>query len=215
MTDWVEYYRTADKLRFPSETLVRLLKGPYIDGMPKDLRGLKVLEVGCGSGNNLIMLTQLGMDVCATEISDEILNGLDPKLIECRAWRGRNTSLGGPDNYFDMVVSWNVLHYESTEADIIKAIAEYARVLRPGGRLLLSTTGPQHPIRETAHRTGNLRHEITLEGDFRRGTTQCFFSIEDLYNYFDKNFKDVRTGRDTLNLFGEILDWFILTAVKP
>ena len=213
MTDWVEYYRTADKLRFPSETLVRLLKGLYIEGMPKDLRGLKVLEVGCGSGNNMVMMNQLGMDVYGTEIDEEIVN--KASLIPGDIRVGTNTNIGGPDNYFDFVVSWNVLHYETTEADIIKGIFEYRRVLKSGGRLILSTTGPQHPIRETAQRIGNLCHEITLDGDFRKGTIQCFFSQEDLHNYLSAAFINVRVGRTISHLFGHILDWWIVTAIKP
>ena len=206
--DWVEYYRTADKLRFPSETLVRLLKGPYIEGMPKDLRGLKVLEVGCGSGNNMVMMNQLGMETYGTEI-DESLFWSNTIHV------GTNTNLGGPDNHFDFLVSWNVLHYEVRESDIIKAIAEYARVLRPGGRLLLSTTGPLHPMRATALPFGGLRHKIALMNDFRCGTVQCFFEQDELREYFGRDFLNVKVGRTMSNLFGHTLDWFIVTAVKP
>ncbi len=49
---------------------------------------------------------------------------------------------------FNFLISWNVLHYEPTVEGIAARIAEYARALKPGDRLNLSTTGPDHKILE-------------------------------------------------------------------
>ncbi len=213
MADWNDYYKNSPdaQLQFPSETLVRLFARET-----RPLKGLSALEVGCGSGNNIGMMDKLGLNVWGVEISREICNltwEAHPEVIAVTP--GTNTKTGMVENTFDYLVSWNCLHYETNEKDIKAAIKEYARVLKPGGRLFLSTTGYGHPVRRTARHISGLKHEICLAGDMRKGDVQCFFEDEELDKYLSAEFEDVMVGRTTSYLFTENLDWLIATAVKP
>jgi 2-polyprenyl-3-methyl-5-hydroxy-6-metoxy-1,4-benzoquinol methylase len=221
---WAEEYRQATEnsrqLSYPTETLVRLFKGDYVPGMPKAFEGLRLCDVSCGIGNNAFFFCDLGLTVFATEIHEEICAQVrrsaeaSGRAIEVRI--GTNRNLPFEDDFFDFLVSWNVLHYENTEADIRQGIAEYARVLRPGGRLFISTTGPEHKILTGAITVAPHIYEIRRDDDFRKGERFFYFDAPNyIHHYFDPVFTDVQVGRIQDNLFTETLDWWLVTARKP
>ncbi len=104
-----------------------------------ELRGdERVLDVGCGTG---VLLERLGRAHPGLA-----LNGVDPAeamLEEARQRcgervplkQGEAEALPFGDDAFDVVVSVSALHYFS---DPRRAISEMARVLRPGGTLVVT-----------------------------------------------------------------------------
>jgi ubiquinone/menaquinone biosynthesis C-methylase UbiE len=109
--------------------------------------GMRVLEIGCGTGN---VITRAKRAHPAVE-----LVGIDPdpraltraqrkarRLNGVRFERGYAQQLPYRDNEFDRVLSSMMLHHVS---DDVKpdAVAEVFRVLRPGGRLHLVDLGGQ------------------------------------------------------------------------
>lgn len=203
----------------PSETLVRLLKGDYIPGLSKAYEGKKVLDVGFGDGTHLMFLGSLRMRLYGTEVSDEICTSVRGKLAEL-GYRadllvGTNRSLPFPDNEFDFLVSWNVLHYEDNETAIREALREYRRVLKPAGRFLISTTGPEHKILRNSETLGGHRYLIGREDDFRKGQVFFYFDAPNyIHYYFSECFSNVLVGRTHEFLFTETLDYFLVTGVK-
>jgi SAM-dependent methyltransferase len=92
------------------------------------------LDVGCGEGRFCRMLrargiTAIGID--PTEALLEVARGRDP---DGDYRLGRAEALAFPDASFDLVVSYLTL---IDIDDVAAAIAEMARVLRPGGNLLI------------------------------------------------------------------------------
>lgn len=221
--EWALAYKKlqedGSELLWPSETLVRLLKGSYISGLPKDYTDLKLIDVGCGNGNNLVFLIGLGLDCSAVEVTqglcDEIkekFNGLG-KEVDARCGSNRDLPFGADS--FDFLVSWNVLHYEDREVKIEQALQEYSRVLKPGGRFFISTTGPQHKILQGSVALGDHRFRIGREDDFRRG--QVFYYFEDEENIeriFSRHFDQLQIGQTHDHLMTDVLNWFIVTGVK-
>jgi SAM-dependent methyltransferase len=95
----------------------------------------RVLDVGCGPGELTERFAkELGADVCAIDIS--------PRMVELTHARGIDAqvadveSLPFGDAEFDCVFAGWVLYHVP---DIDRAIAECARVLNPGGRLVASS----------------------------------------------------------------------------
>lgn len=90
----------------------------------------RVLEVGCGNGDNLAYFRDKGFDVVGTEVSP-------PRLAEC-ARKGLRVYPTGIDNFnavngfgpFDVVYSTHVLEHV---IDINKHIGMLAELLCPGG----------------------------------------------------------------------------------
>lgn len=220
--DWVDHYnhcKATGETMWPCETLVRLFKGTYVPNLDRNHTGKKVLDVGCGGGNNLVFLASLGLELHGTEIDEAVCVQVRELLArlghQADIRVGTNRSLPFPDGSFDYLVSWNVLHYEDNEADIEAGIQEYHRVLKPGGRFFLSTTGPEHKILIGGETLGGHRYRIGREDDFRKGQVYFYFDSPNyIRHYFSKLFPNVLVGRTHDELLTETLDWFIVSGEK-
>ena len=109
--------------------------------LPLVLSSRAVLDVGCGAGQTLIALGLPGPGVlrCGVDVDEGALTlgrHLDPGLALARA---RGESLPFADASFDLVLCRVAL----PNMNVPQAVAEMARVLRPGGRLWLVL----HPVR--------------------------------------------------------------------
>ncbi|MBU0679624.1 MAG: methyltransferase domain-containing protein [Verrucomicrobia bacterium] len=219
--NWTRFYKEAAEKGvrhlWPAENLVRMMMGNYIPGLDKNYGGKRALDVGCGSGNNLVFLASLGMEVAGTEISEDVC-GNTAEFMKSLGYDadvrvGTNTGLPFEDDSFDFLVSWNVLHYEPEEKSIKKAVLEHARVLKPGGLLILSTAAPDHLIMNDARVVGPHQYEIARKDDFRKGETFFYFDHPRyIEHYFSTGFGDMHIGRIHDNLFGRISDFFIVAA---
>jgi SAM-dependent methyltransferase len=106
----------------------------------RDAAPRRVLEVGCGPGDFAVRVRdELGADIVALDLS--------PRMVELARARGLDARVGDTqelplaDGTFDCAVANWVLHHA---ADLDRAAAELARVLRPGGRLVAATFGWKH-----------------------------------------------------------------------
>jgi SAM-dependent methyltransferase len=93
-----------------------------------------VLEVGAGTGKLTEQLVALGHDVHATDPSSMLLGVLTDRLPGVRTSVARAEALPLPDASVDVVVCAEAFHWFDQEA----ALAEFSRVLRPGGQLALA-----------------------------------------------------------------------------
>lgn len=95
--------------------------------------GQKVLDAGCGTGGMLARLEgfdPVGIDVSGRAIAHSRARGLD------RLCRASACALPFRDEAFDAVLSLDVIYHRQVRDDA-DAVAECARVLRPGGTFLL------------------------------------------------------------------------------
>ena len=95
-----------------------------------------VLEVGCGTGSDLIEFARKGAIVTGIDLSTKSIE-LAKRRLEIYQYVGGvfeadAESLPFEDNTFDMVYSLGVLHHTP---DTEKAISEIYRVLKPGGNV--------------------------------------------------------------------------------
>jgi ubiquinone/menaquinone biosynthesis C-methylase UbiE len=118
----------------------------------RHLQGTRVLEVGMGTGNLQIDLTRAGFQPFGIDLSPQMLRQARRKakrlaLPPFRACRARAQALPFADSSFDSVVSTFPNEYIADP----QTLTDLARVLRPGGRLVVVPGGRLHP-RDTGTR---------------------------------------------------------------
>ena len=99
-----------------------------------DGAGRSLLEVGCGIGVDSIQLAKRGFAVTAVDLTENALavarQFAAHRGVSIDFRLGNAEGLGFPDQSFDVVYSFGVLHHTP---DIGRSVAEVHRVLRPGG----------------------------------------------------------------------------------
>jgi SAM-dependent methyltransferase len=99
---------------------------------------LEILNVGCGTGGTIRMLEAFGR-VRNVDVSEHAISFTRRQGFESVEKVGSHL-LPYPDSRFDVVAAFDVLEHI---ADDEAALAEWLRVLRPGGTLLLSVPAYQ------------------------------------------------------------------------
>lgn len=101
----------------------------------------RLLDVGCGDGENLLRFDALpvqrvGVEVSALRLQEARRHGLD-------VVQGSGAKLPLPAERFDLIYIAHVLHHVA-EYQIV--LAELRRVLAPGGRVFVVETVTDHPL---------------------------------------------------------------------
>ena len=96
-----------------------------------DLKGLKVLDAMCGSGETAQYLLSKGAKVTALDISEEEIKTFRENFPECEGCCGSIFSTNFPDESFDVVVVVGGLHH--LQPDVALAMEEMYRILKPKG----------------------------------------------------------------------------------
>lgn len=123
---------------------------------------LRILDSGCGTGNNLRHLGERGR-AFGVDLSEEALRFYRTRDVTVvRAGVG---ALPFREGAFDCVTSFDVLYHRWVEDDRA-AVAEMARVLRPGGHLLLRL--PALEALRRAHDDAVLTRHRYTRGEVRR-----------------------------------------------
>lgn len=103
-------------------------------------RGQKVLEVGCGIGTAAINFARHGADYTGFELSENSLD-MTKRRFEVYGFPGRfyngnaeNLDQHLPDEKYDLVYSWGVIHHSPNPQQIIEQISKF---VKPNGTFKL------------------------------------------------------------------------------
>jgi len=133
------------------------------------LKGARILDAGCGVGMYIAAFQREGATAYGVEIESE--RACEALNVSPRISVGSVEALPLEDDSFDLVFSHEVLEHV---ADDSQAIREAARVLRPGGQIILFAPNRWYPF-ET--------HGIEWRGKYRFGNIP-------LVNYLPTRWRD-------------------------
>jgi SAM-dependent methyltransferase len=201
--------------KWPNEVKLKLLFGgsDYLNVPYKPQPEWRVLDVGCGFANNLVPFGDIGCECHGVDLHPEMAATVQ-EIMDVRGYKtkiqtGSNRLPPYPDGHFELLLSINTLHYEGSEENVLAALKEFRRVLKPGGGLYLSTVGSEHEIYRRAQVLGNHRYKVQ-DFDFRNGHEFFFFDTERYLKHFCmQSFADVETGRVTEKLVKLPLDFLV------
>jgi SAM-dependent methyltransferase len=134
-------YADESRLLARRTVFVDLVEGPQAEELAfaavAEVAPERVLEVGCGPG---YFSERIGRELAAEVVALD----LSPRMVELARARGVDAGVGDVQNLpfadgeFDCAVAnWMLYHV----SDLERGLAELARVLRPGGRLVAATFG--------------------------------------------------------------------------
>jgi SAM-dependent methyltransferase len=100
--------------------------------------GTRVLDVGCGAGTALALARSMGAEVAGLDASEALIAIARTRLPGARLEVGDMEALPFADASFDVVTGFNSFQFAG---DIPRALAEAARVCRPGGSVTMCVWG--------------------------------------------------------------------------
>lgn len=139
--------------------------------------GLVALDLGCGAGHVAYALAEGGADVTAYDLAPEMLAVVAAEAtrrgLSLRTRQGPAERLPFADAGFDLVASRYSAHHW---ADVPAALAEIARVLKPGGRLILiDVVAPEAPLLDTLLQTVEILRDPSHVRDYRVSEWRTLF----------------------------------------
>lgn len=139
-----------------------------VDGLPVGV----ALDAACGTGRMARVLADRGHRIIGVDSSPEMLARAGERVPDGDFLLGDLRQLPVPDAEVDLVVCALAL---SHVPDLAPVMAEFARVLRPGGHLIITDMHPESllrgaipPVRDQDGRPGRLVSHRRLVGDYLR-----------------------------------------------
>jgi ubiquinone/menaquinone biosynthesis C-methylase UbiE len=156
--DWSRLYRVADGSTYHFHVRRRRV----LELLPERLG--RVADVGCGPGVMVEAVIERGGTFDGVDLSPEMVREAEGRFghIGGVSFRqGNIESLDLSDGHYDQVICMAVIEYLKTPD---RAMAEIARILRPGGTAIVTTPKRLHIDRLTVAATAPLRGIARLLG---------------------------------------------------
>lgn len=151
-----------------------------------DLKGKKILDVGCGTGRIVRDLIDSGGEVTALDISSEMLKLCEKRFPRIECVVGDVEDMPFEDGTFDVCVSmFLIVHLR----DLQQAFDEVYRVMKDGGMFILSNVN-QRKAPKLKLADGK---EIVIESYYHRpedvlkALDRSFFKVEDEKFVYDND----------------------------
>jgi len=174
---WDEHYQKEKaRQKYPDENLVRMLG---------NLRRGAALDFGCGSGRHIALLHELGFSpIYGTDISQNAVEMCRKDYAYAGLFKSNLPSseeffLPFPDEYFDLIVAWGVLHYNG-RSSLETILEEFKRILKNGATFVgtLRSTNDTHFV----------------SNPDMEGSEILYFTEEEAKELIGAHFHDVQLG---------------------
>ena len=174
---WSQTYDAPLRL-FPIEE-------PVVRGLLATLPPGRVLDAACGTGRHSLWLAARGNEVVGVDASPAMLAKARAKIPQAQFQQGDLTALPLPDASVDAALCALALVHLP---DLRPAMAELARVVRPGGRVVISDVHPflvalgwQAQFRTEAGGAGFVRLHRHLPSSYAQAAAEAGLTVVNLY----------------------------------
>ena len=169
----------------------------------------KILDIACGTGELSLKIAERGCRVYGIDISEKGITSAkylaERRRIRCEFRVESVEDLPWPEEYFDKVVcSSSLEHFK----DDIKALREIHRILKPNGRVVLTSDSFTYPIsdelKEIHRKTSHVVNYYTpekLKEQFRKSGLKMIRSKYLLNSWLASFFFKIRLGMKRLRIW--------------
>lgn len=186
---------------YPTEFVVRtfLANYPQLD-FRKPLAGERILDVAFGDGRNTAFLCQQGFSVSGIEITQGIVDQTSARLAKLGHAAdlrvGRNSRIPFGDDHFDGMLACHCCYYCDEGETLADNLAEYTRVLKPGGFLVASVACTSSYIfnEAAALPDGSFRISADPYGNRNGYRLHAFSERREIEDYFSRYFSNFSFG---------------------
>lgn len=199
---------TSDQIPSDNPLHQRLLKAyyeaaPYVSG--------DTLELGCGEGRGVDIISSQASSYLALDKIPEVINKLSGEFPDLEFRQAVFPPVDLPDESFDTVVNFQVIEHIKDDHLFLK---EIARLLRPGGKAILTTPNNKMTLsRNPWHIREYLAGELKELGEkyFSKVEMKGIAGSDRVMEYHEKNRASVnRIMRwDLLNLQHNLPAWML------
>ncbi len=158
-----------------------------------DLKGKRILDLGCGAGEASVYFALKGGDVFSVDLSDEMLKKANELAaahgVAIQTFAMPAEALRFDDNLFDYIYGSSILHH----ADLSQTIKEVTRVLKKNGKAVFIEPLSYNPVIAVYRK---IAHDV-------RTPTETAFRLRD-FKFAQQFFADVHfefCWLTTLNIF--------------
>lgn len=159
----------------------------------------RVLELGCDTGRDTVVLAASGLAVTALDLSAEALQACRASVPQARLLQhDLRDRLPFGDEAFGVVLASLCLHYFEWDKTVA-IVADIRRCLRPGGLLLCrlnSTRDIHHGAADGVESASGLR---VVHGTY--SVHKRFFAAGDLDALFDRGWKELAREETTIRRY--------------
>jgi SAM-dependent methyltransferase len=159
------------------------LEEPVVWSLVDSVAPGRALDAACGTGRHARHLVELGHEVVGIDVTPEMLSRAAANVAEARFLEADLRHIPAADEEFDLVVCGLALAHL---ADLDRGIAELARVLKPGGRLVASVLHPfqahlgwQAPFADSRGQRGFVREHTHTHADYLAAFRSAGLQVRD------------------------------------
>jgi ubiquinone/menaquinone biosynthesis C-methylase UbiE len=170
----------------------------------------KVLDAGCGAGRDTELLRKKGCTVTGIDISHNLLEEAKKLYPKCIFMYGDMLQLPFADECFDGVWAHaSIVHFDK-DKQIIKAVSEIYRVLKPNGIAHILVRAKKDKAKQV------IKDSLTGHNRFYKNISQ-----DELKNLLEKNSLNIisllhydESKRDPQKRPGENVEWIVALTKK-
>jgi SAM-dependent methyltransferase len=141
--EWAAGYADPEPWSLSGQTLISRLRFALEMVEASVPPASKILDVGCGTGETAAQLLRRGYEVWGLDVAEPMIAYARRRCGSKQFQVGDIRNMPFRDNTFDAVVCLGVIEYVETDE---RALREMWRVLKPGGRAVVSTPSAVCPL---------------------------------------------------------------------
>lgn len=143
----------------PAENFIRSVKLEKIG--PKSGKST-ALDFGSGDGRHTDYMLKLGYRVTATDVSMEAVRATKYRVKSSRKadiiYMEPDAAIPSPDDTFDLIVSWETMHWLGSKEIFLYYIEEFLRTIRDNGYLVITMPTETHYLKSISEEVGESRY---------------------------------------------------------